>query len=611
MHPSRAFKHWLSAQCQMFGNVNSAVLINTSSAPPQVLGKWPEDTIETAQLSAIVNATLEKQRLQLIPLENDLYLFGHPLAIDGAPWGVLSCVLHLPDKKVLPALLKSLKLGQFWLQFSLQLLATTKVASDQEAGTRQSASASIIAQMGNDSSGDINAAVLQAYSALLKENSLTETCITLVNLLAGLLQARRVSVGLLDSRGKNVAIEAVSFSANVDQRTRTMLAVRDAMMEAIDLGMRIDCFAQQDNQASQPTFITQAHQQLRREQQAQAISSVLLRRGEAILGAVTIELERGKLSADEEFLLQHIIHSAAAVIYFQQHANQGFFRAVKLRLLAGFEQVFGKHAWRKKLAALAMAIFLSALFIPVDYQVSAPANLQTTEKYLVVSPQDAYLGSINARPGDTVKKGAVLAQLNDEDLRLERRKLASQAQQYRQAYDSALANSNRVEAAIANAQLEQASIQLQLLDQQLARSQLLAPVDGIVVSDDIAQTRGAPVKQGDVLFEIATAEHYFAQLWVDERDIAQLQPGQAGELKLTSMPGQIFTSRVKAITPISEVRDGRNYFRVELALDDAAAKTPANLRPGMTGVGKVNAGRRLLGWVWFHDIWHWLRLSWW
>src|SRR5690606_37880725 len=186
------------------------------------------------------------------------------------------------------------------------------------------------------------------------------------------------------------------------------------------------------------------------------------------------------------------------------------------------------------------------------------------EKYLVVSPQDAYLGAISARPGDLITKGAVLAQLNDEDLRLERRKIASQAQQYRQAYDSALANSNRVDAAIASAQLDQASIQLQLLDQQLTRTQLLAPVDGIVVSDDIAQTRGAPVKQGDVLFEIAAQKKYLVQLFVDERDIAQLQPGQAGELKLTSLPAKIFTTRVKTITPISEVRDGRNYFRVEL-----------------------------------------------
>src|SRR5690606_21535399 len=195
---------------------------------------------------------------------------------------------------------------------------------------------------------------------------------------------------------------------------------------------------------------------------------------------------RDSLNSDEEVLVQQLIHSAAAILFFQQRASQGFWQILRVRTLAWVETLQGKNAWRKKMAAAVATLFIVALFIPVDYQLSATANVQTTEKYLVVSPQDAYLGAISARPGDLVTKGAVLAQLNDEDLRLERRKIASQAQQYRQAYDSALANSNRVDAAIASAQLDQASIQLQLLDQQLTRTQLLAPVDGIVVSDDIA-----------------------------------------------------------------------------------------------------------------------------
>ncbi len=119
-----------------------------------------------------------------------------------------------------------------------------------------------------------------------------------------------------------------------------------------------------------------------------------------------------------------------------------------------------------------------------------------------------------------------------------------------------------------------------------------------------------------MLFELAAANDFIVQLFVDERDIAALVPGQEGQVKLSSLPNQLFSARVKTITPISEVREGRNYFRVELLLIADAASDDDSiknlLRPGMTGSGKITVGKRALGWIWFHDLWHWLRLSlWW
>ncbi|HCS63595.1 MAG TPA: hypothetical protein DIW64_05585 [Cellvibrio sp.] len=335
---------------------------------------------------------------------------------------------------------------------------------------------------------------------------------------------------------------------------------------------------------------------------------MLLRKGGAIIGALTIELDKQQaLDNAQRVFVQQSLQFASAILALQQQASASVWRGVKQRLAQRLSRWLGEDSWRGKLIAAALLVFVVVLFVPVEYRLSADASLQTTEKHWVVAPQDGYLGKVLVRPGDAVTKGAPLAQLNDEDLRLERRKLASQVQQYRQAYDTALANSLRVEAAIASAQMEQASIQLRLIDQQLERTQLVAPMDGIIVSDDISQTQGAPVKQGDLLFEVAAATGFLVQLFVDERDIAAVQVGQEGEVKLTSLPNELFTLRVKTITPISEVREGRNYFRVDAALVTESAA----LRPGMSGSGKLQVGRRALGWIWFHELWYWLRLSVW
>jgi hypothetical protein len=115
------------------------------------------------------------------------------------------------------------------------------------------------------------------------------------------------------------------------------------------------------------------------------------------------------------------------------------------------------------------------------------------------------------------------------------------------------------------------------------------------------------VEQGKVLFELAPLDAWRVILKVDERDIAHVRDGVAGELVLTSLPGQSFPLKVKKVTPVSVAEEGRNYFRVECELPKGAAK----LRPGMEGVGKVEAGERSLLWIWTHRFTDWLTLKAW
>src|SRR5205823_2640136 len=138
--------------------------------------------------------------------------------------------------------------------------------------------------------------------------------------------------------------------------------------------------------------------------------------------------------------------------------------------------------------------------------------------------------------------------------------------------------------------------QLALVEDKLARAVLVAPFDGVVVAGDLSQLLGTPVEQGKVLFQVAPLSAYRVVLEVDERDIAQVHVGQAGELALSGIPDQRLRFAVKNITPVSTAQDGRNYFRVEAQLDDASAR----LRPGMEGVGKIAVRRRKLAWIWTH-----------
>jgi multidrug resistance efflux pump len=145
------------------------------------------------------------------------------------------------------------------------------------------------------------------------------------------------------------------------------------------------------------------------------------------------------------------------------------------------------------------------------------------------------------------------------------------------------------------------------LDEQLARTKLIAPFDALVMSGDLSQSLGSPVERGQVLFEVAPLDEYRVIIEVDERDIADIRVGQKSEMIFSSIPGESFPFVIQNITPVTIAKEGRNYYRVEGQVE----KVTDRLRPGMEGVGKITAGRRRLIWIWTHKAFDWLRLKIW
>jgi multidrug resistance efflux pump len=186
----------------------------------------------------------------------------------------------------------------------------------------------------------------------------------------------------------------------------------------------------------------------------------------------------------------------------------------------------------------------------------------------------------------------------------------SQGVQQENERRQAIAEGNRARARILEAQNGQVDAQLALVDEQIARTRLVAPFDAVIVKGDLSQSLGAAVERGNVLFELAPLDTYRVIMKVDERDITEVAVGQSGRLALTSMPNDEIGLSVEKITPVSVVEEGRNYFRVEAVAKGATEK----LRPGMEGVGKIQVDRRKLLWIWTHKLVHWMRMwvwSWW
>jgi multidrug resistance efflux pump len=137
---------------------------------------------------------------------------------------------------------------------------------------------------------------------------------------------------------------------------------------------------------------------------------------------------------------------------------------------------------------------------------------------------------------------------------------------------------------VLEAQIAQADAQLALIDEQLVRTKLRAPFDGVV-----GQGRPEPValaRRSSAATCCSSSRRSIrirVILKVDERDITNVKVGQSGLLTLSSMPHDAMPMAVEKITPVSVVEEGRNLFRVEAAVKGGIEK----LRPGMEGVGKI------------------------
>jgi RND family efflux transporter MFP subunit len=355
--------------------------------------------------------------------------------------------------------------------------------------------------------------------------------------------------------------------------------------------------------------VAKSHEILMREADAGAVASFPLESSGRVVGALTVERAAGlQIDAPTLELTEAVAAICGPIVALKFAGDRSLAAHGRDAAISLWKKLVGPRHPVLKLAVAGTAA--AVLFLAVatgTYRVSADGAVEGEVQRAISAPIAGFVKEAPRRAGDTVRKGEVIGRFDDRELRLERVRLLSQQAQYGKQFREAMANHNRPQAAIVTAQLEQVEAQLALVDEQLARIEMVAPFDGVIVSGDLSQRLGAPVERGQVLFEIAPLGNFRIALHVEEHDFADVAPGQRGELAVASMPHQRFAFTVTKITAVNNVKDGRNRFRVEARLD----AQPERLRPGMEGVGKIEVDERRLAWIWTHGLLDRIRLWFW
>jgi Barrel-sandwich domain of CusB or HlyD membrane-fusion len=444
--------------------------------------------------------------------------------------------------------------------------------------------------------------------AVLSQPGFDEAALAWVNGLAKRLGARQVQLGWLNAKGQ-LELLSRSGAAWHDERSSLVLQATQAMNEAIDQGKPLVCTAAQA--ASGVSALAQYAHLV----QAPEVAALALHGEDGAIGALLIEHEAGSLAP----LLDELDTQAlllAPLLQLKHQGERSLWSHAQASLQHSAQLLTGSRYPGVKLGVLAVAaLLLLSAIVPVTYRVTAPSLIEGEVQRAAVAPFQGYIRSGLVRAGDVVKRGQVLATLEDKDLALEKRRWEAELDMASRKEREAMASGNRVDQRLASAQVNQARAQLDLAQDRLSRTEVVAPFDAVVVKGDLSQQLGSPVEQGKVLFELAPLDAWRVILKVDERDITFVQPGQSGQAVLASLPGHPQQIKVKRVTSVAVAEEGRNHFRVEAEIvpqaDASAADKPVALRPGMEGVSKVDTPARSLLWIATHRLRDWLRLSIW
>jgi RND family efflux transporter MFP subunit len=583
MNPHNA-QQWLEILCSGITEAKSALFLMSDKTDDQAkpMARWPSSLKNTVKFDQIVKYALQKNEQINI---NDIQrqdghhydLIALPIAIEPGLSGIISIELeHVPDTRR-QAVSGLLGQAEKWLALAL----------DKQCQT-----------------DDFYAAVVRLMATCYEQETYQNVLVRLVTVLTQALGCDRVAIG--EFHGYHSKVIALSNSVQFDAKSNLIQKIADAMDESIEQDALIQFPLQQ------AAMIVREHQELARKFGSGSLLTIPMVDGGRTFGAMTLlRSEEKPFDKKTIMLCEQILSLMTPFLALKKSEEESLakkaLKTIKNRLAA----VFGVKNLALKLVVSGVAgLLILAGLIKGDFRITADAILEGKTQRVVAAPVAGYLVSASSRAGDTVHKGDVMASLDDAELKLELSKLGGQLQKYRREYREALSANDLVKIRVSSAQIDQASAEMELTQQQLQQITLIAPYDGIVIEGDLSQKLGSPVERGDTLFKIAPLEGYRIILKVNERSISYVKPGQSGTLALSSMPEELFDLTVQKITAVAKADNGENIFRVEANLNHA----PELLRPGMEGVGKINAGKADLLWIWTHDMVDWLRIwfwSWW
>lgn len=531
---------------------------------PALAGHLPGQTAGKTGLTAIA-----------IPL-------GLPDDASGAVPPVLTLEAELPDADALSEVMTQLFVAAGWVG--------TTLLSARNAATAEAEQAAV--------------ASLRAVAEFVSHRRFSEAARALMTHLADRFGCDRVAVGL--ARGRRIRLRAISHAGTFSRSVGLVRRIEAAMDEALDQE-RVLLWPLPA--AEGPDLVTERLADLAEGRTGHSVLAVPLFDRQAYQGVILFERSDGRGFDPAEMAGIEALCSLLTPVLLEKFENDRWLTtraAIALRDMAA--QTLGRrHLVAKSLILVGLMSTALLFVLQGDRVIVADAVVQGTEMRTLSAAFAGFIAEAPHREGDSIEKGALLVRMDDREFTLELTRLAAMRAQTELELDKAIAERNRAEAGLVESRLRQIAAQIALSEQQIARSRIVAPFDGVVVSGDLSRSIGRSVEQGEPLLTVAPLREFRVDLMLPEDAVDLVQAGQMAALKVTPLPERSYALTMGDTMPVARYENGQTRYRAEGRFDSP----PDALVPGMTGIARIATGRASLAELWFGPLADRLRLWFW
>jgi len=260
----------------------------------------------------------------------------------------------------------------------------------------------------------------------------------------------------------------------------------------------------------------------------------------------------------------------------KHHAHRLVVVAVAVALAVGCRDKKGATAFTPPPVPVEVA---EATRGEVKETLHALGTVEAAEQVKVTVEIDAIARALPFEEGRLIRKGQVLALLNDSELAAEARRaeaIRDQARLTSERFDQLsrekIASSQDRDSARAALQVAQANVRL--AQARLGKTRVVAPFSGVVGSRLVSP--GAYLRAGDAITELARIDTVKVAFAVPERYLADLRRGASVTVTTVAFPGKEFEGTVNVVDPILD--PGTRSARLTAAIPNADGE----LRPGMS-----------------------------
>ncbi len=145
------------------------------------------------------------------------------------------------------------------------------------------------------------------------------------------------------------------------------------------------------------------------------------------------------------------------------------------------------------------------------------------------------------------------------------------------------------------------------LAQQMECLKIRSPIEGVVATPYLKNRLGQYLNKGSPFCDIVSEGVVIVDMPVPEKEIADIQAGLPITLKVRGYPSRTFEARVMTIAPVAVQMGEERMVVVQGELEN----TDGSLKAGMTGVGKVLCGKRLIAQLASRRVLRWIRTEFW